>query len=92
MPSVVRRRSFASWLLALVATLACAFAFAPPGWAQTDHSTVLRVLRTGRDFRARARAAIALGSSNDPSVAPALIQALSDPSPAVRAAYLGTEH
>ncbi|MCB9597094.1 MAG: HEAT repeat domain-containing protein [Sandaracinaceae bacterium] len=69
-----------------MATLACAFAFAPPGWAQTDHSTVLRVLRTGRDFRARARAAIALGSSNDPSVAPALIQALSDPSPAVRAA------
>jgi len=61
-------------------------AFAPEGWAQADHSTVIRVLRTGRDFRARARAALALGSSNDRSVTPHLIAALDDRSAAVRAA------
>ncbi len=86
MSSVSPRRSLAPWLLALAAAVLSALAFAPVGGAQGDHSTVVRVLRTGRDFRARARAALALGSSNDRSVTPELIQALNDPSPAVRAA------
>jgi hypothetical protein len=51
--------------------------------AQVDHSTVIRVLREGRNPRARASAAIALGSSADPSVAPYLITALSSDDAAV---------
>jgi len=81
-----RRRSLAPWLLVLAAAGLGTAAFAPEGWAQSDHSTVIRVLRTGRDFRARARAALALGSSNDRSVTPHLVRALEDRSPAVRAA------
>ena len=54
--------------------------------AQSDHRTTIRVLQSGRDFRARVRAAFALGSSSDPSVAPHLIGALRDDNPAVRAA------
>lgn len=57
-----------------------------PGTAQTDYSTAVRVLREGRDFRARARACLALANSNDPSLVPHLVAALSDSSPAVRAA------
>ena len=81
-----RRRLSAPRLLLLAAAVACTLAFAPLGGAQSDHSTVIRVLRTGRDMRARARAALALGSSNDRSVTPHLITALADRSPAVRAA------
>ncbi len=81
-----RPYSLAPWLLFAVALALSTFAFAPPGWAQADHSTVIRVLRSGRDMRARARAALALGSSNDRAVTPHLIQALADRSPAVRAA------
>jgi len=51
-----------------------------------DRTTVVRVLRESRDFRARARAAVALGSSADPNMAPPLVGALSDAEPAVRAA------
>lgn len=51
-----------------------------------DRSTVVRVLRESRDFRARVRAAMALGSSADPRMAPPLVGALSDAEPAVRAA------
>lgn len=51
-----------------------------------DRSTVVRVLRESRDFRARVRAAMALGSSADPDMAPPLVGALSDAEPAVRAA------
>lgn len=80
------RPSFAPWLLVVAAAVVSVLAFARVGDAQSDHSTVVRVLRTGRDFRARARAAIALGSSNDRAVVPELIQALADRSPAVRAA------
>lgn len=61
-------------------------AVVPVGWAQSDHSTVIRVLHQGRDFRARVRAALALGSTGDRSVTPHLVQALEDSSPAVRAA------
>lgn len=65
----------------------CLYAASSPiGWAQSDHSTVIRVLRTSRDFRARTRAALALGSSNDPAVVPHLTGALRDDHPAVRAA------
>ena len=86
MPPIARRRSAAPWLVLLATVIASALTFTPPGWAQTDHSTAIRVLRDGRDFRARARAALALGSSGDRSVSPALIGALRDESPAVRAA------
>ncbi|MFK7987315.1 MAG: HEAT repeat domain-containing protein [Sandaracinaceae bacterium] len=51
-----------------------------------DHSTALRVLHRSHDFRARVRAALALGASNDPDMARPLIEALSDRNPAVRAA------
>jgi hypothetical protein len=54
--------------------------------AQTDHGMVVRVLRESRDFRARVRAALALGGSNDRTATPHLVQALSDENPAVRAA------
>lgn len=47
---------------------------------------VVRVLRESPDFRARVRAALALGSTNDRNVTPALVGALRDASPAVRAA------
>lgn len=67
----------------LIAAIA---ALASSTLAQSDHSTVIRVLRDGHDFRARVRAALALGSSNDMSVTPHLVEALSDSSPAVRAA------
>jgi hypothetical protein len=66
--------------------IAIGLAAAPVGWAQSDHSTVIRVLRGSRDFRARARAALALGGSADPRVTPHLVTSLSDDSPAVRAA------
>jgi hypothetical protein len=59
---------------------------ASSGVAQSDLSTVIRVLRVGRDFRARVRAALALGNTHDRSVSPALVSALHDSSPAVRAA------
>lgn len=74
------------FVLGAVALIAIGLAASPIGWAQSDHSTVIRVLRGSRDFRARARAALALGSSADPSVTPHLVTSLSDDSPAVRAA------
>jgi hypothetical protein len=67
------------------AFLALALA-ASSGLAQGDHSTVVRVLRESRDFRARVRAALALGQTSDHSVTPYLVSALRDRSPAVRAA------
>lgn len=51
-----------------------------------ERSGVIRVLRESRDFRARTRAALALGSSADPAMGEALAVALRDPHPAVRAA------
>ena len=51
-----------------------------------DRSGVIRVLRESRDFRARTRAALALGASADPAMGEALAMALRDPHPAVRAA------
>jgi hypothetical protein len=57
----------------------------PIGHAQ-DHSTIIRVLRESRDFRARSRAAMALGSSADPAAVGPLVGALSDSEPAVRVA------
>lgn len=68
----------------LCAALVCAL-LASSTFAQ-DHSTVVRVLSQSGDFRARVRAALALGSSGDERVAPHLVEALSDESPAVRAA------
>lgn len=83
---VVRGPELRRWTIpaALALTLALASA-ALTGHAQ-DRSTVLRVLRESRDFRARARAAQALGASADPAMASALAVALSDAEPAVRAA------
>ena len=83
--AVARGRRVRRAVVAL-AVVAVATALAPIGWAQSDHSTVIRVLRSSRDFRARTRAALALGSSNDRTVVPQLIGALRDDHPAVRAA------
>lgn len=71
--------------LVACAVVALGVAVAPAGWAQ-EHSTVIRVLHHGRDFRARVRAALALGNRRDRSVTPHLVRALEDSSPAVRAA------
>jgi HEAT repeat protein len=54
--------------------------------AAQDRTTVIRVLEEGHDFRARVRAARALGSSGDPAMADHLVRALADESAAVRAA------
>lgn len=51
-----------------------------------DRTTVIRVLEEGHDFRARVRAARALGSSGDATMADHLVRALADESAAVRAA------
>ncbi|MCZ7680048.1 MAG: HEAT repeat domain-containing protein [Sandaracinaceae bacterium] len=56
------------------------------GGAQADHAMMTRVLRESPDFRARVRAALALGATGDRSATPPLVAALSDSSPAVRAA------
>lgn len=72
--------------LALLVAALGAIALASSTFAQSDHATVVRVLRDSGDFRARVRAALALGSTGDPAVATHLIAALSDESPAVRAA------
>ncbi|UJR78294.1 HEAT repeat domain-containing protein [Sandaracinus amylolyticus] len=71
-------------LAALAAIFVAAIAIAP--LRAQDRTTVLRVLRESRDFRARVRAAMALGASADPAMAGPLAGALSDASPAVRAA------
>lgn len=60
-------------------------AHAPIGDAQ-DRTVVIRVLTESADFRARVRAALALGASSDPQMVAPLSRALADPHPAVRAA------
>lgn len=77
-PSLLVAVPLAALVLAWAATAA-------PARAQ-DRSTVVRVLRESRDFRARVRAAMALGASADPQMAGPLVAALSDESAAVRAA------
>jgi len=72
--------------LGLVVAALGVIALASSTFAQSDHSTVVRVLRDSGDFRARVRAALALGASGDRAVATHLVTALSDESPAVRAA------
>lgn len=57
-----------------------------PALEAQDRSTVIRVLRESRDFRARVRAALALGASADPAMAGPLAGALTDREPAVRLA------
>lgn len=57
-----------------------------PALEAQDRSTVIRVLRESRDFRARVRAALALGASADPRMAGPLAGALTDREPAVRVA------
>jgi hypothetical protein len=70
----------------LFASLLVLSAIAMPTLAQ-DRSTLVRVLEEAHDFRARVRAALALGSSGDSSMADALVRALGhDENPAVRAA------
>ena len=60
---------------------------APLSYAAADDHTVLeRLVQESSSFRVRARAAIALGSTSDPSVSGALERALRDPHPLVRAA------
>lgn len=85
-----RRTHYSSSLFRTVAlTVAAALTLGlavSSGVAQRDHSTILRVLRGSHDFRARVRAALALGSTHDRSVTGDLVGALRDVSPAVRAA------
>jgi hypothetical protein len=67
--------------------LACALGALSPAHGQlSDRSAVIRVLQESRDFRARTRAALALGASADPTMAAPLARALADENPAVRAA------
>jgi hypothetical protein len=73
--------------VALVLALACVLAALSPAHGQlSDRSAVVRVLQESRDFRARARAALALGQSADPTMAAPLARALADDNAAVRAA------
>ncbi|MEC7520295.1 MAG: HEAT repeat domain-containing protein [Myxococcota bacterium] len=81
-----RRRQLGLRAIVLGALVALAAAFVPVGWAQSDHSTMVRVLRQSPDFRARVRAALALGSTDDHGVTRHLVRALRDENPAVRAA------
>ncbi len=83
------QKTDASWAgpaIGLLIVCVVAFAAAPPIGAQ-DRSTVVRVLEEGSDFRARVRAALALGSSGDTAMATPLARALGrDDNAAVRAA------
>ncbi len=78
-----KRLSIAAISLSLVFVLASVDLSA---FAQ-ERSTLVRMLADARDFRVRARAALALGSTGDASAVPPLSTALrDDDSPAVRAA------
>jgi hypothetical protein len=80
------KTSWASPAIGLVVACCVALTAIAPTVAQ-DRSTVVRVLEEGSDFRARVRAAGALGSSGDPRMADALVRALAhDENAAVRAA------
>ena len=78
--SVIVRAMLAAAVLALF------FASAGAPARGQDRGGVVRVMRESRDFRARTRAALALGASADPTMSDALAGALRDPHPAVRAA------
>lgn len=86
----IRRRPALSTVSTLASVCALALAIVVSSssdtGAQSDRTMVVRVLRESSDFRARVRAALALGSSNDRSMTPHLVAALSDQSAAVRAA------
>lgn len=84
-PGRTARRPRVPGVVALLVALLVATSAIPPTSAQ-DRSTVVRVLRESRDFRARVRAAAALGASGDPAMAGPLVGALLDDSAAVRAA------
>jgi hypothetical protein len=80
------RRRTAGLLVVSGLVIASAIATGPDTTQAQDRTTIVRVLRESRDFRARVRAAVALGSSADPAMAGPLAGALSDREPAVRAA------
>lgn len=88
--SVFGGRDRGAWPRALAALLAgvlCALGAHSSAQSQlSDRSAVVRVLQESRDFRARARAALALGASGDPTMAAPLARALNDENAAVRAA------
>ena len=74
-------------VLAVVLALACAMgALSPASGQLSDRAAVVRVLQESHDFRARTRAALALGASADPTMAAPLATALRDENAAVRAA------
>jgi hypothetical protein len=75
----------ARWAAVLSATAVALGAVVPASHAQ-QRTTIVRVLRESSDFRARVRAAMALGASADPAMATVLAGALRDPEPAVRVA------
>ena len=67
------------------AAVACALVVALPGSAQ-DTATLIRSLRTARDFRVKVQVAFAMGNTGDRRLKPHLERALRDSNPAVRAA------
>ncbi len=89
-PSDSRSTFRSAWTrttLALVLAIACGLAALSPAAGQlSDRAAVVRVLQESHDFRARTRAALALGASADPAMAAPLATALRDSNPAVRAA------
>lgn len=78
-------RASAAWAALVIVAIAL---FTPGArLVAQDRSTVVRVLEQGADFRARVRAAMALGSSGDAAMAGPLVRALGqDTNAAVRAA------
>jgi hypothetical protein len=82
MPRASCSARFSAFLLATVLALGAGVRASE---AQ-DRATIVRILRESRDFRARVRAAMALGASADPAMAAPLAGALRDPEPAVRVA------
>lgn len=81
-----RARSVVARVVFVALTIVLAVFGASESASAQDHGTVIRVLEASRDFRARTRAASALGASADPRVAPVLARALDDRHAAVRAA------
>lgn len=82
-----RRRSGARARVLAAALTACAGLAALPVAHAQERTTLIRVLESASDFRARVRAALALGSTHDASALAPLSAALDgDDSAAVRAA------
>src|SRR5262245_38809401 len=81
------REARSSTRLAAIAALALAITSAAAGARAQERTTLIRVLESAHDFRARVRAALALGSTHDEEALAPLSAALGgDDNAAVRAA------